>query len=280
LAGTRPPGRKRPSQHIPGAVYTHLMLSDLDYRSSHWQEPFWLPLPQGGEGTLEAMLHPTNPGTSHIRLARPAPQGLGASGRNRLGVLGGAYNPITLAHLAMADTAVEAFHLHEVLFLLPQVPPHKTIFGASLEQRLAMMQLAVADRSYAAVGLSTHGLFIDIYQALQELYPHQPAVYFLTGRDAAERILTWDYVDTATAYRQMFTSFQLIVCDRDGGFHLPHDARLCPYRNRIHRCQLPANYDHVSSTAIRQRCQQGRPITDLVPAAVASYITEHGLYKD
>jgi nicotinate-nucleotide adenylyltransferase len=229
---------------------------------------------------LEATLHPTNSGTPHIRLVRPAPHGLGPPGNNRLAVLGGAYNPITLAHLAMADTAVEAFHLHEVLFLLPQVPPHKTIFGASLEQRLVMMQLAVAERSYAAVGLSTHGLFIDIYQALQEIYPSQPVVFFLTGRDAAERILTWDYADTATAYRQMFTSFHLIVCDRDGGLHLPDDPRLDPYRNRIHRCQFPADYDDVSSTAIRQRCQQGLPINDLVPAAVARYITEHGLYQD
>ena len=66
-----------------------------------------------------------------------------SSRQRRLGVLGGAYNPITLAHLAIADTIVRTFGIHEVLFLLPAVPPHKTIFGASLEQRLEMMQLAV-----------------------------------------------------------------------------------------------------------------------------------------
>jgi nicotinate (nicotinamide) nucleotide adenylyltransferase len=227
------------------------------------------------------MQHPTTPGTPHIHLVSRAPRSLlPQESRHRLGVLGGAYNPITLAHLAMADTVVQTFILHEVLFLLPQVPPHKSIFGASLEQRLAMMQLAVADRPYASVGLSTHGLFIDIYQGLLEAYPHRPEVFFLTGRDAAERILTWKYEDAAVALRQMFTSFQLIVCDRDGSFRLPDNPLLAPYRHRIHRCPLPAHYNHVSSTTVRQRCQQHLPIDDLVPASVARYIEEHRLYRD
>jgi len=227
------------------------------------------------------MSHPTTPGTSHIRLVRPAPHGLSACrDHTRLGVLGGAYNPITLAHLAIANASMQAFALHEILLLLPQVPPHKTIFGASLEQRLAMMQLAVADHPAASVGLSTHGLFIDIYQALSEVYPQQPEVFFLTGRDAAERILTWHYEDTEMALQQMFRSFQLIVCDRDGAFRLPDDPRLEPYRDRIHRCLLPASYQHVSSTEVRQRCQQGLDIEPLVPPAVARYIQEHGLYRD
>ena len=131
------------------------------------------------------------------------------------------------------------FGLHEVLFLLPEVPPHKTIFGASLEQRLEMMQLAVEDRPYAAVGLSTHGLFLDMYQGLRGVYPPHTEVFFLTGRDAAERILTWKYDDAEAALRQMFTAFQLIVCDRDGPFHLPDDPLLVPYRQRIHCCTLP-----------------------------------------
>ena len=226
------------------------------------------------------MSHPTTPGTPSIHLPRPAPHGLDAPDRNRLGVLGGAYNPITLAHLALADTVVQAFDLHEMLFLLPQVPPHKTIFGASLEQRLAMMQLAVNDRPYASVGLSTHGLFIDIYRALQSIYQPHLEVFFLTGRDAAERILTWDYDDTAAALQQMFASFHLIACDREGAFELPDDPRLLPYRDRIHPCGLPDNYDHISSTAVRQHRSQGLPLDDLIPTAVAQYIHQHTLYRD
>jgi nicotinic acid mononucleotide adenylyltransferase len=101
----------------------------------------------------------------------------------------------------------------------------------------------------------------------------------LTGRDAAERILTWDYDDAAAALRQMFTAFQLIVCDREGTFQLPDDPLLGPYRERIHRCPLSGNLDHISSTAVRQHLQQGRAIDAFVPAAVAAYIQRHGLYR-
>jgi nicotinate-nucleotide adenylyltransferase len=153
---------------------------------------------------------------------------------------------------------VRTFGLHEILFLLPEVPPHKDIFGASLEQRLEMMHLAVEDRTYAAVA----------------------DVFFLTGRDAAERILTWKYDDAAAALRQMFTAFQLIVCDRDGPFHLPDDPLLVPYRQRIHSCTLPPGFDHVSATAVRQRCHQRLPLADLVPPGVARYIDEHKLYVE
>ena len=70
------------------------------------------------------MEHPIVPGSHHIRLVHSASRGVSApAGRHRLGVLGGAYNPITLAHLAMADTAVRAFDLHELLFLLPKYHP-------------------------------------------------------------------------------------------------------------------------------------------------------------
>ena len=226
------------------------------------------------------MEHPTTPGQPHIRMVRAAPHGVPAQTPGRLGVLGGSYNPITLAHLALADTVVKTFDMHEVLFLLPEVPPHKTIFGASLEQRLEMMRLAVAERPYATVGLSSHGLFLDMYAGLLEVYPPHTEVFFLTGRDAAERILTWSYDDAAAALRQMFDAFQLIVCDREGPFHLPDDPLLLPYRQRIHCCTLPPGCQHVSATAVRQRCHQGLPVDDLVPATVARYISEHALYRE
>ncbi len=226
------------------------------------------------------MDHPTTPGTPYLHLSHNAQRGLLATGNRRLGILGGAYNPITHAHLALADTVVNTLNIDEVLFCLPQVPPHKTIFGASLDQRLDMMQLAISHTPYASAGLSTHGLFIDIYQAACEIYPASTEVFFLTGRDAAERILTWDYEDTEAVLQDMFAAFQFIVCDRDGVFEIPDDPRLTPYHDRIHRCAVPLNVDHISSTTVRERLQQGLAIDDLVPAAVADYIQTHRLYMD
>lgn len=224
------------------------------------------------------MVHPKSSGQPHIRMVRRAPEGLPREGRGRLGVLGGAYNPITLAHLAIADVVKETFALHEVLLLLPQVPPHKDIFGASLEQRLEMMQLAVADRPSISVGLSSHGLFVDMYTGLLGVYPAHTEVFFLTGRDAAERILTWPYEDAEAALRQMFTAFQLIVCEREGPFVLPADPRLTSYSHRIHACALPPSAQDVSSTAVRHHCEQGIALDGLVPAVVAAYIRSRKLY--
>lgn len=224
------------------------------------------------------MTHPTMPDAPQLRIARPAPGGISAKAPGRLGVLGGAYNPITLAHLAIADAAVAAMHLHEVLFCLPQVPPHKEIFGASLEQRLEMMQLAVHDRPYATVGLCSHGLFLDIERSLRRVYAPETEVFFITGRDAAERNLTWEYDDTKRVLSEMFSAFQYIVCDREGAFVMPDDPRLIPYHDRIHHFAIPDGLDHISSTAIRDRLQRGQPIDDLVPAAVADFIGQHDLY--
>jgi nicotinic acid mononucleotide adenylyltransferase len=102
----------------------------------------------------------------------------------------------------------------------------------------------------------------------------------LTGRDAAEAHSPWKYDDAAAALHQMFTAFQLIVCDREGPFHLPDDPLLVPYRQRIHSCTLPTAFHHVSATEVRQRCHQGLPLDDLVPAGVARYIGEYKLYRE
>jgi nicotinic acid mononucleotide adenylyltransferase len=61
---------------------------------------------------------------------------------------------------------------------------------------------------------------------------------------------------------------------------MPDDPRLQPYHDRIHRCAVDLNADHISSTAVRERLQQGGPIDDLVPHVVADYIRSHGLYAD
>ena len=221
-----------------------------------------------------AAAHPQTPGQPRVMLSKKAT----GPATTRLGVLGGAYNPITRAHLAVAEAAMAHFGIDEVLFLLPQVPPHKTIFGASLEQRLEMMRLAVEDVPHAAVGLSTHGLFVDMYEGLLAVYPHRPEVFFLTGRDAAERILAWHYDDAETALKRMFESFQFIVCSRQGPFTLPNDPLLAPYRNRIHSCELSPQADAISATEVRERCERGLPIDDLVPTPVAAYITANRLY--
>ena len=213
-----------------------------------------------------------------LTLVTRASRGLVGAG-GRLGVIGGAYNPITHAHLVLARTALEEARLNEVLFVLSKIPPHKRIEGATIDQRLEMMRLAVAEVPFTTVGLCTHGLFLDIAAALREGYQGNLEVFFVVGRDAAERILTWPYPDPAAALEKMFTAFQLLVFRRRGEFTLPALHLLQRYADRIHVLRLSEDLDHVSSTAVREQAATGKPLQGLVPAAVAAYIRSHGLYR-
>jgi nicotinate-nucleotide adenylyltransferase len=198
----------------------------------------------------------------------------------RLGVLGSAYNPITRAHLLLARCSKDQFKLHEIIFVLPKTLPNKPVVDTSVEQRLEMMRLGTTDVPYISLGLCTHGLFLDICAALQEVYPQGPEIFFITGRDAAERILNWTYPDPAEALARMFADFQLLVFEREGKFKLRENPLIRQYSNRIHTLRLSENIDQVSSTEVRQRMLAGQSINDLVPEGVAAFIKNHRLYKD
>ena len=208
----------------------------------------------------------------------PAPTGL-PPGNGRLGVLGGAYNPITRAHLRLAHYAREQHKLHEVIFVLPRTLPNKPIVEVSLEHRLQMMRLGTATFPYISLGLCSHGLFIDICTGLKQIYPQKPEIFFITGRDAAERILSWPYTNAASVLRDMFANFQMLVFEREGKLDLPENPLIEPYSKRIHTLKIAESLDHISSTKVRQRLRTGQPIEELVPPEVASYIMDHNLYK-
>ena len=209
----------------------------------------------------------------------PAQTGLPTS-NGRLGVLGGAYNPITRAHLLLARYSKVQFKLDEIIFVLPTSLPNKPLLGTPLEQRLEMMRLGVRGVPYISLGICSHGLFLDICTALQELYPQKPDIFFITGRDAAERILSWPYSDPAAALAEMFACFQLLVFQRKGKLRLPKNPLIEKYKSRIHTLEMAENLDLISSTAVRELVRAGLPIRDLVPHAVANFIETNKVYQD
>jgi nicotinate-nucleotide adenylyltransferase len=222
-------------------------------------------------GTLETQI-------PRLDLIIRASKGLPAN-NGRLGVLGGVYNPITRAHLILTQAAVEQFNIDEVIFVLSKISPHKPLFGASIAQRLEMMRISIADIPFISIGLCTHGLFLDICEALQPHYPQNPELFFITGRDVAERIISWPYPDPGQAIVQMFETFQLLVFPRRGKLKLPENDLIRTHSHRIHNLQLPENLDHVSSTEVRQRVEAGLDIDNLVPVEVAAYIEAHNIYR-
>ena len=183
----------------------------------------------------------------------------------RLGVLAGGFNPPTVAHLALAAAA--SSEVGEVLYVVPRAFPHKQYFGATLEQRIEMLgslELAVPH----SVATTEQGLFIDIARECRAEFGAETQLYFLCGRDAAERILTWDY-GRAGVVEEMLNEFELLVAARGGDFEAPPE-----FRRRIHSLRIPAGHDQVSSTEVRERIARGEPWEHLVPETIVQRVRE------
>ncbi len=184
----------------------------------------------------------------------------------RLGILPGTFNPLTIAHLALADAARR--HCDEVLFVLPRVFPHKEYAGASFEQRLELLTAAVGGDAAFSVAASDRGLFLEIARECRETYGPQVRLTFLCGRDAAERIAGWDY-GQAGAFAEMLREFDLLVAARQGEYNAPPDIA-----GSIACLDVPRRLDDISATVVRERILRGEPWEHLVPAAIRDRVRE------
>ena len=185
----------------------------------------------------------------------------------RVGILPAAFNPVTLAHLEMARQGVRQYGLDEVLFLLPRVLPHKIYSGAGFEQRVEMLQAALAAEPQFSIGSTDQGLFLDIARACRPVYGPEAELFFLCGCDAAERIVNWDYGD-GPWFADQLREFQMLVAPRGGPYVVPPE-----YTGEIHLLDLAPEFEEVSSTAAREGIER------FVPPAVAEIIRRDRLYQ-
>jgi nicotinate-nucleotide adenylyltransferase len=180
----------------------------------------------------------------------------------RLGILPGAFNPPTRAHLALARAALEV--VDEVLFILPRRLPHKEYSGVSFEDRLALVGLAIGSEPRFSAAASDGGLFIDIARECREAYGPVPKLSFLCGRDAAERIVAWDYGSSDTL-KEMLEEFEMLVAARQGSYTPPPD-----FRDRIHPLEVGEDCDHIAATEVRHRIRSAEPWQHLVPEIITA----------
>jgi nicotinate-nucleotide adenylyltransferase len=181
----------------------------------------------------------------------------------KLGVLPGSFNPPTVAHLELALAA--AAHVDEVLLVVPSVFPHKDYSGATMEQRVAMLESAGLTISHS-IAITEQGLFRDIARECREHYAGGVRLYFLCGRDAAERILAWDYGRPGVV-EEMLQDFELLVAPRGGHFEPPPQ-----FRHRIHSLALGGEHDSVSSSEVRERIARGQRWEHLVPEPIVELV--------
>ncbi|HYP07502.1 MAG TPA: adenylyltransferase/cytidyltransferase family protein [Bryobacteraceae bacterium] len=180
-------------------------------------------------------------------------------------VFAGAFNPPTAAHVALAEAALDV--VDEVLLVIPRAFPHKEYHGATLEQRLAMLQRIAASGRRLSAAVAEGGLFADIAREARSHYG-KAQMQLLCGRDAAERILTWDYGDDQFV-RRMLEQFELLVAPRFGEY-VP-EAR---FAARVKTLCTAGNYDECSSTRLREALRQGGDWRSLVPESIADMVEE------
>lgn len=182
----------------------------------------------------------------------------------KVGILAGTFNPLTVAHLELAEAASQCVDL--IVYVVPQVFPHKSYSGATLDQRVGMLEAAGLTIPHA-IASTKQGLFVDIAHEFREHFGPETGLAFICGRDAAERILHWDYGRDGVV-EQMMREFELLVAPRGGHFRAPEK-----FRHRIHTLPLEGR-EAVSSTEVRERIARGEPWEHLVPENIRERVRE------
>lgn len=200
-----------------------------------------------------------------------------------VGVFGGTFDPIHVAHLAVAQEAAESLGLERVLFVPAGQPPHKPgLEITSGRHRLAMVELAVAGNERFAVSrqeLDRAGpsYTVDTLEALRAsrlAAGTSSDLVLILSAEAFLGLLTW------RDPRRVLELARFAVAPRDGypdagpAFleeHLPDLADRAVF--------LDGPRMRLSASELRDRAAAGRSLRYLVPDAVAAYIGDHGLYR-
>jgi nicotinate-nucleotide adenylyltransferase len=190
----------------------------------------------------------------------------------RIGIMGGTFDPIHNGHLVAASEVADRFALDEVVFVPTGVPWQKSDVAVSpAEDRYLMTVIATASNprfqvSRVDVDRAGPTYTVDTLRDLRRAYGADAELFFITGADALEKILSWK--DAA----QMFTLARFVGVTRPGFVltddHLPADT--------VSLVEVPAMA--ISSTACRDRVAAGKPVWYLVPDGVVQYIAKRGLY--
>lgn len=198
----------------------------------------------------------------------------------RIGLMGGTFDPVHYGHLVTAEQAYYQFDLDKVVFVPSGQPPHK--MGkqiTSREHRYMMTVLATTSNphfevSSIEVDRSGPSYAIDTVRAFRDRYGYDAGLYFITGADAILEMLEWKDSDA------LLELCEFIAATRPGyALHSDKIEQIFGHRaNKIHFLEVPALA--ISSTDIRERLKDGRPVRYLLPDMVINYIELVGLYRE
>jgi nicotinate-nucleotide adenylyltransferase len=195
-----------------------------------------------------------------------------------LGILGSAFNPPHLGHLALAQEALWQLGLAEVVLVPTGQAPHKRIAeDPGKEQRLAMTRLAAADDarfSVSSLEVEREGPSYT-YETLELLAKERgdSELVFVMGADAAVGLESWREPERVVELARIAVARRAGVSDSE----VAAVMRSLGAAERATMLEMPQF--GVSSSAVRERAAAGRPLRYLVPEPVARFIEEKGIYR-
>ena len=189
----------------------------------------------------------------------------------RIGLLGGSFDPVHNAHIALACIALDTLALDELRWVPAGEPWQKTRRITAAQHRVAMIELAMAGEprfklERCEIDRSGPSYTLDTVRAVRQAEPD--AQWFLVvGQDQLANLHTWH------GWQELLGLATLTVAARPGAANTV-DAQV---QGRAYSV-LPLPAMDVAATTIRERVAHGQPIDALVPPAVARYIARHNLY--
>jgi len=204
----------------------------------------------------------------------------GSGDKYKVGILGGTFDPVHNAHLAIVDEARLQLELDEVVFVpagQPWMKSDRVITAA--EHRVAMLRLAIADKygfrlSTMEIDRPGPSYTVDTLKKLSNEFVELAELFFIIGWDSLPYLPRWKEPE------HIIELCHLVALPRPG-YSLPDldalDKKVPGLLRRIIILERPQI--DISATEIRERVAKGLDISKLVPQAVAEYIREKGLYR-
>ncbi|MDH4223655.1 MAG: nicotinate-nucleotide adenylyltransferase [candidate division Zixibacteria bacterium] len=198
---------------------------------------------------------------------------MNANKKEKIGILGGTFDPVHSGHLILAQELKETLGLQKVIFVPSATPPHKEGFYLSpARDRMMMTQIAIQDNpdfSLCDLEIKREGesYTIDTIKELKKLYPQQE-LYLLLGSDVLEELSSWKEPD------KIFREVKVAIAIRPGFDTI--DKR----NEYVKKAKLiPISGLNISSTEIREKVKSGKSIRYLVPPEVEEFIRAKNIYK-
>jgi len=213
--------------------------------------------------------------------------GVELSDARRLGLLPGSFNPLTRGHSALAEAGLASGALDLVLFSLSTHTIDKEVLrGASLEDRLLVLQLACERDPRLGTLLVNRGMYVDQATLIRTAFPGADELQFLVGFDKIVQILDPRYyVDRDAALERLFGLAHFLVAPRwsDGPEALmallarPENR---PFAAAIRPLELPSALRDVASSQARAAAASGATPNHELPPESQAFVEETGAYED